>query len=631
MEVYSENEESRVIRLVEGIATRGQPSANNFWWHALDLRVSAGPAQVSKVEACVSLDVIDLFVQGFDDNKVKNTITGDIELGGSVMNSSTLFCETEGGVVEGVVEFLMEARSVADETAITGASFYITSLPTNELKYNDTQKVSSDQSIALLYGQYTVVMEAKGYITQNQTMDVGASSPSQRIFFMIPTSKDSSYMYVALRWPQSPISLDLTVMPLGMDPTWVDATNQPIGDPRSIARAYAGQNMSTISWYNDSTAKTQTTIRVERYEATHGLGEINGPQVISIETPIPGQYRVYVDIPPLASCVIPTSQRLDGSVDPVFQEGDEIYVDIYISDKLQQSIKMDKSGGKWWFVGYFFVSTEPVPPVWVNTNQIVLQDPLTLFYGMIQIIIVDAVSLSDYSDTQYTAYIGGLCKCTMDTPNCVCFGNIPASGLIGPDVTPCGEVCEDAEWTQGPANALYLPQDRSLYMIQVTKPGYVDRVGYADAYMDSFLRIVMVPLPRPGELRIVLSWGQVPLDLDLWAIPVGDINDYTYWDSKGPHNGVRLDTDCTTGYGPESITFTAGTLVGTYRVAVNVYTYDGNAKCTGMNRCQFVGGETVEFFESRGIVKISTMDPVRPGSSWWLAGVVQMLRRTQGR
>ena len=102
VEVYSENEESRVIRLVEGIATRGQPSANNFWWHALDLRVSAGPAQVSKVEACVSLDVIDLFVQGFDDNKVKNTITGDIELGGIVMNSSTLFCETEGGVVEGL-------------------------------------------------------------------------------------------------------------------------------------------------------------------------------------------------------------------------------------------------------------------------------------------------------------------------------------------------------------------------------------------------------------------------------------------------------------------------------------------------------------------------------------------------
>ena len=109
-----------------------------------------------------------------------------------------------------------------------------------------------------------------------------------------------------------------------MDPNWVDATNQPIGDPRSIARAYAGQNMSTISWYNDSTAETQTALRVERYEATHGLGEINGQQVISIETPIPGQYRVYVDIPPLASCVIPTSQRLDCSVDPVFQEGDEI-------------------------------------------------------------------------------------------------------------------------------------------------------------------------------------------------------------------------------------------------------------------------------------------------------------------
>ena len=94
-------------------------------------------------------------------------------------NSSTLFCETEdgnSGGVEGVVEVYMEVQSVADETAVIGASVYITSLPTNKLKYNDTLKVSSDQSIALLYEQYIVVMEAKGYITQNQTMDVGASS-----------------------------------------------------------------------------------------------------------------------------------------------------------------------------------------------------------------------------------------------------------------------------------------------------------------------------------------------------------------------------------------------------------------------------------------------------------------------
>ena len=95
---------------------------------------------------------------------------------------------------------------------------------------------------------------------------------------------------------------------------------------------------------------------------------------------------------------------------------------------------------------------------------------------------------------------------------------------------------------------------------------------------------------------------------------MGDINDYTYWDSTGPHDGVRLDTDCTTGYGPECITFTAGTLVGTYRVAVHVYTYKGNPKCTGMNQCQLVGGETVALFESRGSVKISTMDPVRLGA-----------------
>ena len=105
----------------------------------------------------------------------------------------------------------------------------------------------------------------------------------------------------------------------------------------------------------------------------------------------------------------------------------------------------------------------------------------------------------------------------------------------------------------------------------------------------------MVPLPRPGKLRISLSWGQAKLDLIFGSYPWGTSTTTLTGDSKGLHNGVLLDTDCTTWYWPESITFAAGTLVGTYRVAVNVYTYDSNQKCTGMNRRQFVGGETVKY------------------------------------
>ena len=266
-------------------------------------------------------------------------------------------------------------------------------------------------------------------------------------------------------------------------------------------------------------------------------------------------------------------------------------------------------------------------PVWISTQQILLQDPLTMYYGMVQLLLLDAVSFTpstNYGDVKFTAYIGGMCECPEGTTVCNCFGNIAISGLIGPDNSTCDIApCEDEEWVQDPINALYLPRDRSLYMIKVTKSGYVDRVVSVDAWMNSIARIIMVPIPRAGELRIVLSWGSVPLDLDLWAIAVEDIADYTYWSSQGPHSGVRLDTDNRNGYGPECITFTAGALPQNYRIAVNVYSYDGSAECKGMDRCEFGGGEIVEFFESTGLVKTSTMQ-ARQGSSWWLAGVISM-------
>ena len=145
-----------------------------------------------------------------------------------------------------------------------------------------------------------------------------------------------------------------------------------------------------------------------------------------------------------------------------------------------------------------------------------LMDPVTLFYGMVRLVVMDSVAFgpdTDYSRVEYTAYRGGLCECPLFTATCACFGDVMASGQVGPDSDPCGAAgCQDTEWTQAVAGAVYLPRERSLYSLHVRLAGYVDRVVGADAWMDGEARVVMVPVPRPGELRIVLTWAQVPLE-----------------------------------------------------------------------------------------------------------------------
>ena len=625
IEVYAASQSARVLRLQAGLASVGVPSPASLWWHALDLNVASAPG-FPGAGPCVAVAVVDAFTEGYAVDKPADSVSGSIRAAGAARNSTTLSCAAAPGAARvGVRRVVLEARSAVDDALVVAdAVFDIAPLPPAA---GGGRRVPVGD-VELADGRYGMVVTAGGYVEQNQTVVVGEDTPGRLAVFLVPTSKDRSFVYVALRWPRAPAALDLLVMPLGMPAGWEDAAQRPVGDPRSVARAYAGRDVGQISWVNGTTGEAQTLLRVERYEAAHGAGGLDGPQVVSLRWAVAGQYRVYVAIPPLAECVAPTTQRLDGDVDPVFQAGGEIYVDVYIRDRLVASERLDRSGGKWWNAGYVLVPEGPgAAAEWVGLGQTVLMDPVTLFYGMVRLVVMDSVAFgpdTDYSRVEYTAYRGGLCECPLFTATCACFGDVMASGQVGPDSDPCGAAgCQDTEWTQAVAGAVYLPRERSLYSLHVRLAGYVDRVVGADAWMDGEARVVMVPVPRPGELRIVLTWAQVPLDLDLWVIPAGDVPAYTYWNSKGPHSGVRLDTDCTTGYGPESVTLAAGTLRGAYRVAVNAYSYNGQDACGGTNRCEFQGGETVEFFESWGRVKTATMEaPAPAGNSWWLAGVV---------
>lgn len=104
------------------------------------------------------------------------------------------------------------------------------------------------------------------------------------------------------------------------------------------------------------------------------------------------------------------------------------------------------------------------------------------------------------------------------------------------------------------------------YTVEVSKDGYI--VGYFNviSVMDeagSYETMVLTPVLDENEYRIILTWGDIPRDLDshlTYYDNTGAKKMHVYYSNKiGSINGVTvasLDVDDTSGYGPETITMT---------------------------------------------------------------------------
>lgn len=75
-------------------------------------------------------------------------------------------------------------------------------------------------------------------------------------------------------------------------------------------------------------------------------------------------------------------------------------------------------------------------------------------------------------------------------------------------------------------------------------------------------------LVPPKDLRITLTWDTPGTDVDLWV--TGPDGEKVYYQHKQGKAGGTLDTDVTSGYGPETYT-QARTEPGTYRVQAHYY------------------------------------------------------------
>lgn len=158
-----------------------------------------------------------------------------------------------------------------------------------------------------------------------------------------------------------------------------------------------------------------------------------------------------------------------------------------------------------------------------------------------------------------------------------------------------------------------------MYTAEVMKEGY-DNTYYNFAVKDDqdTVQINASPKLAEGEVRIVLTWGETPRDLDSHLFtPYDDsFEDLTYhiwYGNKSDAVGNNLDVDDTTGYGPETMTIPL-LKNGLYKYYVADFT-----NCNSDNPASYEmsnSGAMVNVYTSNGLTSTFMVPSNRAGTIW---------------
>jgi uncharacterized protein YfaP (DUF2135 family)/plastocyanin len=149
------------------------------------------------------------------------------------------------------------------------------------------------------------------------------------------------------------------------------------------------------------------------------------------------------------------------------------------------------------------------------------------------------------------------------------------------------------------------------YYIEASAPGYSSLVQLTPINADQVntKNFNLSPSLAVGQMRIVLSWGSLPDDLDahLWLPP--DQVSHVYYGNPGSCSTFPyacLDVDDTSSYGPETITIEQR-YDGIYVIGVN--NFSGSPSLTE-------SGARVQIYDSAGLVREFTV-PTTGAGGWW--------------
>lgn len=124
--------------------------------------------------------------------------------------------------------------------------------------------------------------------------------------------------------------------------------------------------------------------------------------------------------------------------------------------------------------------------------------------------------------------------------------------------------------------------------------------------------IVLSPLMSSGEVRIVLTWGETPEDLEahLTAPNTEGCRYHCFYDNR-EITGASLDLDDMTSYGPETITMTSFS-PGTYRY----YVHDFTNRTSTTSDALSVSGAQVKVYFGSGEEPVEFTVPDQEGTVW---------------
>ena len=131
---------------------------------------------------------------------------------------------------------------------------------------------------------------------------------------------------------------------------------------------------------------------------------------------------------------------------------------------------------------------------------------------------------------------------------------------------------------------------------------------------------IAVSKPGKGELRIVLSWGEFPVDLDShFTGPADKVNTvkryHVYWNNKDPEETVSLDVDDLYSYGPETITVNYLVPNAIYYYYVHNYSPQ-DPSASGVEIAE--SPAVVEVYNEKGLIsKFFAPSPSNPSDNLW--------------
>lgn len=153
------------------------------------------------------------------------------------------------------------------------------------------------------------------------------------------------------------------------------------------------------------------------------------------------------------------------------------------------------------------------------------------------------------------------------------------------------------------------------YTLEVRAPGFLrtsEEGVTVTAGEETAQNFALTPLLTIGQVRIVLTWGELPSDLDahLWLPQTQPY--HVYYDRMGNAEScpsAELDVDNTNSFGPETITIAQKVSGGQYVYYVHRYSADGELAGSGAQ---------VEVFDASGRIATFTVPETGTGDYWYV-------------